>query len=243
MSPEQARGETVDARSDLFGLGSVIYAMCSGRPPFRAESSYGILRRITDTEPRPIQEINPDVPDWLAAIAVKLHAKDATERFSSADELAGLLEQCLAHVQQPTVVPLPDQVRKLVVPIPSSTDDSGAASSGRSGWLGRRLLGRRALVTGGMAAIVLVVVAIVGLAIMGWPDAGRQGPGVAPRHVGDGPRDTVSGSSPETASDDSSPSSAWRDTVEGRILEMERDFDRFEEGASRLWEDDVGPRE
>lgn len=113
MSPEQARGESVDARSDLFSLGSVLYAMCTGRPPFRAETSYGILRRITDTEPRPIREINPAIPEWLVAIIAKLHAKHPAERFASADELAKLLEQCLAHVQQPTAVPLPEAVAAL----------------------------------------------------------------------------------------------------------------------------------
>lgn len=51
MSPEQAQGGSVDARSDLFGLGCVLYAMCTGRPPFRADSSYAILRMITDDEP------------------------------------------------------------------------------------------------------------------------------------------------------------------------------------------------
>ncbi len=59
MSPEQARAESVDQRSDLFSLGSVMYAMCTGHAPFRAESSYGVLRLITDQEPRSIQEINP----------------------------------------------------------------------------------------------------------------------------------------------------------------------------------------
>ncbi|MEZ6113066.1 MAG: serine/threonine-protein kinase [Pirellulaceae bacterium] len=48
MSPEQARGEAIDHRSDLFSLGSVMYAMCTGRSPFRAETTFGILRRITD---------------------------------------------------------------------------------------------------------------------------------------------------------------------------------------------------
>ena len=113
MSPEQARGETIAARSDLFSLGSVMYAMCTGRPPFRAETSYGILRRITDTEPRPIREITPEIPDWLVAVIAKLHAKDPADRFASADELARLLEQCLAHVQQPTTVPLPDAAAEL----------------------------------------------------------------------------------------------------------------------------------
>ena len=101
MSPEQARAETVDHRSDLFSLGSVMYAMCTGHAPFRAESSYSVLRLITDKEPRPIREINPDVPEWLCAIIGKLMAKDVSERFHSAIEIADLLEGCLAHVQAP----------------------------------------------------------------------------------------------------------------------------------------------
>ncbi len=116
MSPEQARGEPVDPRSDLFSLGSVLYAMCTGRPPFRAETSYGVLRRITDEEPRPIREINPDIPDWLCAIVARLMAKRPEDRFQSAREVAALLEQCLAHVQQPTAVPLPKVAGTLRVP-------------------------------------------------------------------------------------------------------------------------------
>jgi serine/threonine-protein kinase len=114
MSPEQARGESIDARSDLFSLGSVIYAMCTGHPPFRAETSYGILRRITDGQPRPIREINSNVPEWFAPIVERLHAKSPRERIQSADELADLLEQCLAHVQQPSVSPLPPSLRETV---------------------------------------------------------------------------------------------------------------------------------
>ena len=90
MSPEQARGEPVDQRSDLFSLGSVLYAMCTGRPPFRAETSYGVLRRITDEEPRPIREINPEIPDWLCGIVAKLMSKRPDDRFQSAREVAGL---------------------------------------------------------------------------------------------------------------------------------------------------------
>ena len=111
MSPEQARGEAVDARSDLFSLGSVLYAMCTGRPPFRAETSYGILRRITDAEPRSIRELNSEVPDWLERVIGRLHAKAPGERFQTVEEVAELLEQCLAHVQQPSAVPLPESVR------------------------------------------------------------------------------------------------------------------------------------
>ena len=55
MSPEQVRGEAIDGRSDLFSLGCVLYALCTGHPPFRAETSYAVLRRITDDAARPIR--------------------------------------------------------------------------------------------------------------------------------------------------------------------------------------------
>ena len=113
MSPEQARGQSVDQRSDLFSLGTVMYAMCTGRSPFRAETNYGVLRRITDDEPRPIREINSEIPDWLCRIIGKLMSKQPDGRFDSADEVATLLEDCLAHVQQPATTPLPARVEKL----------------------------------------------------------------------------------------------------------------------------------
>ena len=107
MAPEQARGEPVDHRADLFSLGSVMYAMCTGRPPFRAETTLAVLRRICEDTPRPLREINPDVPDWLQAIISKLHAREPDERFQTAAEVAELLEQYLAHLQQPATCPLP----------------------------------------------------------------------------------------------------------------------------------------
>lgn len=113
MSPEQARAGTVDARSDLFSLGCVLYTMCTGRPPFRADNSYAILRLITDAEPRPIREINPDVPEWLCRLVSKLMAKSPVSRFDSASEVAVLLERCLAHVQQPEVNSLPHEADQM----------------------------------------------------------------------------------------------------------------------------------
>ena len=101
MSPEQARGEPVDARSDLFSLGSVLYAMCTGRPPFRADTPYGVLRRISESDPRAIHELVPETPDWLCEIVEKLHAKNLDERFQSAGEVAELLGRWLLHLQQP----------------------------------------------------------------------------------------------------------------------------------------------
>ena len=107
MSPEQSRGEVVDQRSDLFSLGSVMYAMCVGRPPFRSETTYGVIQRINNDQATSIRELNPDIPEWLASFIDKLMAKQAAERYESAQEVSDLLEQCLAHLQQPSVTPLP----------------------------------------------------------------------------------------------------------------------------------------
>ena len=107
MSPEQIQGLPLDARSDLFSLGSVLYAMATGRSPFRAESTVAALRRVCDDTPRPIREINSDIPDWLEAITSRLLAKQPSDRFQSATEVAELLGQRLAHVQQPAIVPSP----------------------------------------------------------------------------------------------------------------------------------------
>ncbi len=107
MAPEQARGDAVDHRCDLFSLGSTLYAMCTGHPPFRADSPLAVLRRVTDDTPRPIREVNPDIPGWLDAIIAKLLAKNPDDRFQSASEVALLFERCLAHVQQPLNAPLP----------------------------------------------------------------------------------------------------------------------------------------
>jgi serine/threonine protein kinase len=108
MSPEQAQGHAVDARSDLFSLGSVLYAMCTGRSPFRADTTMASLRRVCDDTPRPIREVNPDVPEWLVEIIDRLLEKKPEDRFQTAAEVAELLSQHLAHLQNPQLTPLPD---------------------------------------------------------------------------------------------------------------------------------------
>jgi len=107
MSPEQARDEPLDFRSDLFSLGSVLYEASTGRPAFQAVTSYGVLRKINDLQPTPIQELNPDIPDWFALIIERLMAKNPVDRFASASQVAKLLRQCLSHVEQPRLTPLP----------------------------------------------------------------------------------------------------------------------------------------
>jgi formylglycine-generating enzyme required for sulfatase activity len=100
MSPEQAHGERIDHRSDLFSLGSVLYTMCSGRPPFRANSTVGVLKRVAEDTPRPIPEIIPEVPIWLCEIIARLHAKKPEDRYQSAREVADLLARHLAQLRR-----------------------------------------------------------------------------------------------------------------------------------------------
>ena len=107
MSPEQARGGAIDPRSDLFSLGSVLYEMASGRPSFRAGSSMAVLRRVADDDPRPVREVAPETPAWLAAIVARLQAKRPADRFQTATEVAELLEACLAQHGRGGAVRLP----------------------------------------------------------------------------------------------------------------------------------------
>ena len=124
MAPEQANGDAVDYRADLFSLGSVLYAMCVGHSPFRASTTMGVLKRVCHDPPRPIQELNPDIPDWLCAIVMTLLAKQPKDRFQSAQSVAEVLENWLAHVQQPMVVPKPTTIEEA-----TATDDKSRSSN------------------------------------------------------------------------------------------------------------------
>ena len=92
MSPEQARGEAVDHRSDLFSLGSVLYTLTTGHPPFRANGAIAILKRVVEDTPRPISEIIPEAPPWFCQLVFKLMAKDPAHRFQTAAEVGAALE-------------------------------------------------------------------------------------------------------------------------------------------------------
>lgn len=107
MSPEQARGEPLDGRSDLFSLGCVLYQMATGVSPFRADSMLATMRRLVDDAPQAMAALKPDLPPWFVAIVERLLEKDASRRFGSAKEVSELLEGCLAHMQQPASVALP----------------------------------------------------------------------------------------------------------------------------------------
>jgi len=88
MSPEQARGEKVDSRTDLFSLGAVLYRLCTGRLPFHGPTTMAVLMALGTEEPPPVRELNPAVPEPLAALIHQLLAKRADARPQSAAEVA-----------------------------------------------------------------------------------------------------------------------------------------------------------
>jgi serine/threonine protein kinase len=93
MAPEQATGEPIDQRADLFSLGSVLYRMCTGEPPFQAASAVAVLESVRADTPPAIRKLVPEVPEWLCDLIARLHAKNPADRPSSAREVADLLAQ------------------------------------------------------------------------------------------------------------------------------------------------------
>ncbi len=99
MSPEQARGGPISHRSDLFSLGSVLYALCTGQPPFQGDNPLSVMRLVTDATPAPIHDANAAVPECLCEIVARLMAKDPAKRFPSALEVSDLLARRLAELR------------------------------------------------------------------------------------------------------------------------------------------------
>jgi serine/threonine protein kinase len=93
LAPEQITAQQVDHRADLFSLGSVLYAMCTGDVPFPGPTALGIVRQVAEANPPPIQERNPAIPNWLVRLVERLHVKDPAQRVQSAREVVQWLER------------------------------------------------------------------------------------------------------------------------------------------------------
>lgn len=107
MSPEQAQGATIDHRSDLFSLGSVLYNACTAHSAFRSETVFGVIKKVCESEPRPILEINQAIEPWMCDLIQKLHQKHPQNRFQSAAEVAEHFAAEVAHAQAPTTTSEP----------------------------------------------------------------------------------------------------------------------------------------
>lgn len=101
MSPEQVQGEDIDHRSDLFSLGTVLYAMCTGQSPFKDDLTALVMDRVRLTDPFSAEKLNPRIPPALAELIRWLHSKQAHLRPHSAAEVADILRQMLRRLDRP----------------------------------------------------------------------------------------------------------------------------------------------
>jgi CheY-like chemotaxis protein len=93
MAPEQAGARPLDHRCDLFSLGSVLYAMCTGRAPFQGETNMAVLKHVCEDQPERIRDLNPITPQWLVCVIERLLSKEPDSRFQTAAEVADILCQ------------------------------------------------------------------------------------------------------------------------------------------------------
>jgi len=145
MSPEQAAGDPVDGRSDIYSLGVVLYQMLAGEPPFNGESSASVLAKQLTVPAPPLRRSRGEVPPELAAIVDRTLEKDPAKRFQNATDLS----------------------RALVGALPTAARDQVKGP--------RRFLtvARRALVGVGAAGCLLAVAFAAGVLVMGWAVSGR----------------------------------------------------------------------
>lgn len=87
MSPEQAKGEKTDSRSDIYSLGIVLYEMLTGEVPFKAETPYGVMQQHINVEAKPVPEVNPSLPWEVEFIVRKCLIKDLSHRYQTATEI------------------------------------------------------------------------------------------------------------------------------------------------------------
>ncbi len=98
LSPEQARGERVDARSDLYSTGCLLYELLTGRPPFLGDSPVAIAYQHVRENPIPPSRVDPEVPQWADAIVLRAMAKDPRDRYQSAAEMRADIQRALQGV-------------------------------------------------------------------------------------------------------------------------------------------------
>ena len=108
MSPEQAKGDPLDARTDLFSLGTVLYEMATAQAPFGGRSTAEVFAALLMKDPPPVSSLNPDMPKDLDPVIAKLLSKDRDQRYRSAEELLADLEAISGSASRPAVAaPIP----------------------------------------------------------------------------------------------------------------------------------------
>ncbi|NLU68660.1 Stk1 family PASTA domain-containing Ser/Thr kinase [Streptomyces sp. HNM0574] len=181
LSPEQAKGETVDARSDLYSTGCLIYELLTNRPPFVGDSPVAVAYQHVREEPQAPSSFDPEITPEMDAIVLKALVKDPDYRYQSADEMRADIEACLdgqpvqattalgavgyggGHPEdQPTTALRAQSAQTSMMP---PVDDGGAYDDGRG--RGRRRSNTSTILLALAAVLVLVGAVFVGKALFG----------------------------------------------------------------------------
>jgi len=220
ISPEQVRGGTVDARSDIYSFGITLYEMSAGRRPFQADTSFTVLNAQLNQQPQPPIEVNPSLSPALNNIILCAMAKDPAKRFQSADAFRNALKstQDVQRQVSPTAPALPTvsqiqpppQPQQGVAPMISS-GASSASRSHRGLWMA----------VGAFAALVALVAAALLLprvfsthagqrvqpaASAGQPPAAASPAAATPDVVPPSPPAQTTASQPDSVTDAAAPS-------------------------------------
>ncbi len=170
LSPEQARGETVDSRSDVYSAGCLLYELLTGRPPFVGDSPVAVAYQHVREPATPPSHHDTDLPPEVDAIVMKALAKRLEDRYQSAAEMRNDIERYLAgRPVEATVPPPSDTATAVVPPIPNPTDTEvrPAASSDEDQRRNRALL---------WVVLGALVIALVAAAFLLWPRLFEESP-------------------------------------------------------------------
>ena len=171
MSPEQARGEALDTRSDLFSLGGVIYQMATGQLPFSGNTSAVIFHAILERDPVPPSQLNPTLPSQLQEVIRKLLEKDRELRYQSAADLRGDLKRLKRDTESSRVAPfLPSSA---TVAVPGSSQAIRTATGGSAVVTAA---GQHILKAGVAAFVALIVLVAAGYGIYAFLNRNRPMP-------------------------------------------------------------------
>jgi predicted Ser/Thr protein kinase len=173
MSPEQARGERLDVRSDIYSLGATFYAMLTGRPPFEAETPVAVMVKHAreDQLPQPVAQVNPKVPPAVGAVVARMMAKDPAKRFATMKQVFEAIDaikdgatvgepvaaSALAAAEAPTVVA---SGTPRGAPTPAGPSLTIPLPSGRKWWI--------------IGSVGLVAAIVAGFILFGGADPARE---------------------------------------------------------------------
>ncbi|HEX5702528.1 MAG TPA: protein kinase [Pyrinomonadaceae bacterium] len=158
MSPEQARAKPIDARTDIFSLGVVLYEMLTGRKPFEGETSMDVIAAILHKEPPPISESMPDVPAEIERIVNKQLRKDCDERYQTIKDLLIDLKDAQRELEFENKLKLRATLRETT---PRATPPASVRTTASTGSIVNEIKKRKATAVAVATALVLASIAII----------------------------------------------------------------------------------